>query len=256
LQSNAYVHSREQSEKALTNAFGDEWRKVIRITDIANQSNGMAVAAAGDHHVMLGSGCVAQVLEGQIGGKPVAIKIVHPGVRESIEADIKLLKFLSWLIESIVPGARDSFALSDCTEEFASLMTSQLDLNIEANNLDMFRAHFSSPHQWRKARVTFPQPVRPYVSRDVLIETFEAGRLISDLLQEEAIVTLADVAAINVTAESAKRITRDAAADPPGERVGIANDAALHKELRKELATEVLNTLLKMVFEDNFVHAG
>ena len=160
------------------------------------------------------------------------------GVKASIEADVAILRFISWLIE-LIPGTENSFSLSDCVEEFSSLMMRQLDMKLEAENLERFRRNFhlsddsSASNQissitsffsaftsWEitglsKGKVTFPYPVRPYVSDSVLVETFESGRQISGILDE-----------------------------------------MVNKKLRREIATAGLDAILQMVFKDNFIHAG
>ena len=128
-------------------------------------------------------------------------------MKAAIQADVTILRFFSWLIE-LIPGT-DSFSLSECVEEFSSLMTLQLDMRLEADHLERFRRNFhlteppTSPSSSlpffnglpsfldrllallqknvievaaSKRKVTFPQPLRPYVSDSVLVETYEAGR--------------------------------------------------------------------------------
>ena len=117
-------------------------------------------------------------------------------MQEAIDADIAILGFLTWII-GYLPGA-DSMSLFECVDEFSVLMTQQLDMQVEANNLIKFRENFhrhsslnsnsvannnggNSPatgitakisslfdsylRQWRylttgvPARVTFPEPL-------------------------------------------------------------------------------------------------
>lgn len=169
---------------------------------------------------------------------------VDEGVKEAIEADVTILRYLSWLVE-IVPGMTN-LALSECVEEFSSLMMLQLDMKIEADNLDKFRQNFrtrsssttdsdsESSYQSMMRnflpmsisefilgpnnslrRIAFPEPLRPFVSPDILVESYEAGDQISDIL-----------------------------------------DKMENKKLRRDIATAGLDAILKMVFEDNFIHAG
>jgi predicted unusual protein kinase regulating ubiquinone biosynthesis (AarF/ABC1/UbiB family) len=75
LQSNAAVHSWAETERALILSFGTNWSKSLRIVadnSTKNVTNGFRPA-------VLGSGCVAQVLLGQLDGQQVAVKIIHPG---------------------------------------------------------------------------------------------------------------------------------------------------------------------------------
>ena len=174
-----------------------------------------------------------------------SLSIVDVGVKEAIEADVTILRYLSWLVET-VPGMTN-LALSECVEEFSSLMMLQLDMKVEADNLDKFRLNFrshsssdidpvleSSSYQSLMRyflpmsisefiigpnnslrRITFPEPLRPHVSPDILVESYEAGDQISDIL-----------------------------------------DKMENKKLRRDIATAGLDAILKMVFEDNFIHAG
>ena len=58
--------------------------------------------------------------------------------------------------------------------QFGGPLKEQLDLSTEANALARFNRNFRS---WRN--LSFPSPVFPLVAPDVLVETFEPGRLIS-----------------------------------------------------------------------------
>ena len=56
--------------------------------------------------VILGSGCIAQVYQGELKGNdgtwhPVAVKVLHPDVREAIHADMDLLRALGWLLDQV-----------------------------------------------------------------------------------------------------------------------------------------------------------
>ena len=102
-------------------------------------------------------------------------------MQEAIDADIAILGFLTWII-GYLPGA-DSMSLFECVDEFSVLMTQQLDMQVEANNLisvannnggnspatgitakisSLFDSYL---RQWRylttgvPARVTFPEPL-------------------------------------------------------------------------------------------------
>lgn len=160
-------------------------------------------------------------------------------MRAAIEADVAILRYLGWFVE-IFPGA-ENLSLSDCVEEFSNLMMQQLDMRLEADNLEKFRKNFqcekpesgsftiSSEYimqylqnifkgkkdSFSGQRVTFPKPFRPYVTTNILVESFEPGRSIL-------------------------------------ETTNYMNDV----QLRRDIATAGLDAILKMVFEDNFIHAG
>ncbi|XP_071951367.1 uncharacterized aarF domain-containing protein kinase 2-like [Antedon mediterranea] len=143
-------------------------------------------------------------LEGLV---PVAIKVLHPRVYRRVSRDLRLLHNAAWLC-SFVPGLK-WLSLPECVKEFEQLMKQQIDLRIEARNLERFCENFSDI-----SCVKFPHPIRPYVRRDVMIMTYEEGEVISKF------VTSADA--------------------PEG--------------LKEHLAQLGIQSLLKMVFVDNFVH--
>jgi hypothetical protein len=78
LQSNAAVHSWAETERALILSFGTDWSNSLRIVADDSTEN----VTDGFRPAVLGSGCVAQVLLGQLAGQQVAVKIIHPGKRE------------------------------------------------------------------------------------------------------------------------------------------------------------------------------
>ena len=90
--------------------------------------------------------------------------VLHPGVRERIECDMDLLRAAGWALEKL-PALR-WLDPNGMLREFASLLTMQLDLRGEARNLETFRRNFPPP----TSPIVFAQPLRPYVSRDVLVE--------------------------------------------------------------------------------------
>nr|XP_046251409.1 uncharacterized aarF domain-containing protein kinase 2 [Scatophagus argus] len=137
---------------------------------------------------------------------PVAIKVVHPGVRRQVEMDLLLMKAGSWLLQCL-PGLK-WLSLCEVVEEFEMLMTKQIDLRFEARNIERFRENFREVDY-----VKFPTPLRPFVTRTILVETFEESEPISNYLS----------------------------ADIP-------------QEVKQRIARMGVDTILKMVFVDNFVH--
>lgn len=125
--------------------------------------------------IVLGSGCVAQVFKGKVNDKSVAIKIIHPGIKEEIEADIRIMKFVTWLVD-MIPGLQN-LSLSESVEEFQEIMMAQLDLTKEAENLQLFRKNFN-----QTKGITFPEPIYPYIAPTALVESYELGTLVCDML--------------------------------------------------------------------------
>ncbi|XP_062990588.1 uncharacterized aarF domain-containing protein kinase 2 [Elgaria multicarinata webbii] len=114
---------------------------------------------------------------------PVAIKVLHPGLVRQVQMDLFLMKAGSRFIE-LFPGIR-WLSLMEIVEEFEKLMIQQIDLRYEARNLERFRHNFRDVDY-----VTFPVPLRPFVTRNILVETFEESKPISQYLHTEATMEL------------------------------------------------------------------
>ena len=56
----------------------------------------------------------------------------------------------------------------------------QADLSFEAKNLEIFQSKFKDSRN-----VIFPRVLRPYVSKSVIVETFEEGVSLSDFMKLE-----------------------------------------------------------------------
>ncbi|XP_076863149.1 putative aarF domain-containing protein kinase 2 [Brachyhypopomus gauderio] len=138
---------------------------------------------------------------------PVAIKVLHPGIRRQVQIDLILMKAGSVLI-SCLPGLK-WLSLPEVVDEFEKLMTKQIDLRFEAKNIEKFKRNFKDFEC-----VKFPTPLRPFVTRTVLVETYEESEPISTYLKSE-----------------------------------------VPEAMKQRIARMGVDTLLKMVFEDNFVHA-
>uniref|UniRef100_K3WPJ5 Protein kinase domain-containing protein n=1 Tax=Globisporangium ultimum (strain ATCC 200006 / CBS 805.95 / DAOM BR144) TaxID=431595 RepID=K3WPJ5_GLOUD len=158
----APLHSWSQTEDALCMAFGDNWADVMEL-----------------QKEPIGSGCIAQVYRGRLKAtnEDVAVKVIHPHVKELVELDLDLMRAAVTLIEAI--PRLHWLGGSDSVEEFASIMNRQLNLRTEAENLVLFREHF----RHRKRGLRFPIPHMEYTTENVLIESFEAGLHFSEIAQ-------------------------------------------------------------------------
>ncbi|ELW68845.1 Putative aarF domain-containing protein kinase 2 [Tupaia chinensis] len=97
---------------------------------------------------------------------PVAVKVLHPGLLAQVHMDLMLMKLGSRIL-GLLPGVK-WLSLPEIVDEFEKLMVQQIDLRYEARNLEHFQ------HNFRNVKsVRFPTPLHPFVTRDVLVETYE-----------------------------------------------------------------------------------
>ena len=172
LQDNTTPHKWEHTEKCLSEAYGKNWRDHLRI----------------EEDNILGSGCIAQVYKGWVTNEegkeqPVAIKVAHPRVRNTIEKDLGIMRYLAKSMERLPFGWGEKLKwnnLSGGVEEFATMLEPQLDLRNEANHIDRFNKDFA-----KQPDVIFPELVEGYeASRDVLVETFCSGVTLEDFCEQ------------------------------------------------------------------------
>ncbi len=157
LQDHTTPHSWKHTEQLMKEAYGDNWEERIQLGEI------------------LGSGCIGQVYRGTIRSKNgaeerhVAVKVLHPTVEETIDADLDLLRFAAYMRQVMEgPSWLDWGAL---VEEFARLLKKQLDLRVEGANLVQFAKNFEHIPE-----VEFPGLVPEFpVDKNVLVETLLDG---------------------------------------------------------------------------------
>ncbi|CAN0530145.1 unnamed protein product, partial [Ectocarpus sp. 12 AP-2014] len=155
--------TRAHGEGALQQAFGDSWRQFLALEDEP-----------------LGSGCVASVYKGHIfagenEGKVVAVKVLHPGIKETVQLDLEVMRRAAEVLEHIPVLHLHWLSLVECVDQFASLMEMQMDLRQEAANLERFTKNFEDD-----PTILFPNPVYPWVHESVLMEDFLRGEPVSD----------------------------------------------------------------------------
>ncbi|CAI5734738.1 unnamed protein product [Peronospora destructor] len=158
----APMHSWLQTQDALRMAFGANWREVLEVDSYP-----------------IGSGCIAQVYRGRIKetNEEVAVKVIHPYVKQMVALDLQLLHGFVAMLE-VIPTLR-WIGGKDSVTEFASLMERQLNLRMEGENLAMFSKHFRN----RKG-LRFPTPLMDYTTENVLVESFEGGLHFSEILSQ------------------------------------------------------------------------
>jgi len=161
------VHSWKETQHTLDRTFPN-WEEALEIIDRDNP---------------LGSGCMTQVYKARLKTMDpnpiVAVKVMHPHVREHLEADVDLIEFVYRCFTSI-PIISPYFkwcGFDLSMREFRQIMTAQTDLRMEARNLHKFSKNFS-----KQKHVHFPKVF--HATEDILIESFEEGVEISEYYSE------------------------------------------------------------------------
>nr|KAJ3420424.1 hypothetical protein HK105_005691 [Polyrhizophydium stewartii] len=151
----------------------------------------------------IGCGAIAQVHQAKLrslpelgahGGAECAVKVMHPNVEPQIEADLALISLAAALI-AMLPGT-EYLSISDEVALFGRMIHKQTDMRIEATNLDRFAFNFSKSNPG----VTIPQPVRPFVGKRVLIETFQSGVPLRNVIERGPTVFDREIATIGLRA--------------------------------------------------------
>ncbi|KAJ3108968.1 snoRNP complex protein nop56 [Phlyctochytrium planicorne] len=157
LQSNVKPHSFADTKRAIKDELGVDMDQIFESFDAKP----------------IGVGAIAQVHKARLRRNPLtgvstecAVKVLHPGVSFIIDADLTIIHLAAYFIDFIIPGAK-WLSLPDEVAMFSSMMRAQLDLATEATNLERFRYNFHKTPQ-----IDFPSPIRPLVSRGVLVEQY------------------------------------------------------------------------------------
>lgn len=123
---------------------------------------------------------------------PTAVKVLHPSMSTFLRRDLAIMKGAARALQWLAPEL-EWLSLPDCVEEFADLMRAQVDLNIEADNLERFAENFEDVDS-----VRFPKPIRSMTKPYLLVETFEEGEPMFDYvtgpnISKDLKVELADI---------------------------------------------------------------
>jgi aarF domain-containing kinase len=164
LQSSAPEHAWSFSEKMMESSLGLPSDCLMDVFDSFDKKP-------------LASGSIAQVHKAQLDGKPVAVKIRHPRVAQLIDMDFRIMSAFARICDWI--PALSWLHIRESVEQFSHTMAAQAHLQVEAHHLEILNHNFRKwPH------VKFPYPI--YASSAVIIETFEPGVIVSDMLDAYA----------------------------------------------------------------------
>ena len=107
---------------------------------------------------------IAQVYQASLqDGTPVIIKLRRPGIKENIDADLRLLHHLAVLIESEVEQAK-RFNPTEIVDQFAKSLKRELDFALEGRNTERFARNFLKDENTSFAKIYWD-----YTSESMLV---------------------------------------------------------------------------------------
>ncbi len=117
-----------------------------------------------------GAASIAQVHRAKLpDGTSVVLKVRRPGVREKIDADLRLLRRVSELIESEIPEAR-RYRPAEVAAQFARTLEREADFVTETRNIQRFQKNFAGD-----PNVVIPRIYPEYTSDVLLVQEHVDG---------------------------------------------------------------------------------
>ena len=126
----------------------------------------------------IASASIGQVYKAKLLNKEeVVVKIQRPGIKETIQQDIHLLKHLIVLVEKYSPELK-KFNLQEILKEFERYTKNEIDYLKEGRNIQRFYEMFKTSE-----KVKTPKPYWDYTSKRVLTMSYIDGICIDDKAQ-------------------------------------------------------------------------
>ena len=118
---------------------------------------------------------LGQVYRAEVDGRPVAVKTRRPGMKQLVEADLRVVRWLLPVLMRFVGDAR-SFSLESLADEFETTIRQEMDYEREARMLREVRSNFSETDEIR-----MPAVIDQYSTNRVLTMEYIEGTKITDL---------------------------------------------------------------------------
>jgi aarF domain-containing kinase len=226
LQSSAPEHSWSFSKRMMESSLGLPQDSLLDVFDSFDEKP-------------LASGSIAQVHKAQLDGKPVAVKIRHPRVAQLIDMDFRIMTAFARICDWI--PALSWLHIRESVEQFSHTMAAQAHLQVEAHHLEILNHNF---RKWPHTK--FPYPI--YASPAVIIETFEPGVIVSEMIDAY------DDMAEGKTQKS-KSVTVEEVDDgkPGDEKSELEAHDLIPVDTAKFIVTTGLGLYLKMLLVDNLM---
>lgn len=137
---------------------------------------GVDQAFAEFDEIPLASASVAQVHSARlITGELVVVKIIRPGIKYTIERDLRLMRLLAKIINAAVPDLK-RLRLQDVIDEYEKTILDELDLQREAGNASQLRRNFENSNL-----LYIPKIYWDLSNRSVLVQERIFGLRVNDI---------------------------------------------------------------------------
>ncbi len=121
------------------------------------------------------SASIGQVHRGVLRGQAVAVKIQYPGIADSIDSDLRILRSMAQSFVSMTGRRMD---LAELFEELKVVLLQEADYDLERSNMRAFGELISTIPDF-----IVPKPIDSHSSRRVLTMTWENGINITDWIR-------------------------------------------------------------------------
>ncbi|WP_111741976.1 ABC1 kinase family protein [Leminorella richardii] len=118
----------------------------------------------------LAAASMAQVYRARLhSGEEVVVKVLKPGLKETIEADLRLLAWLAELIEQQSPELA-RFHPRQLVRQLATALNNELDLTFEAKNTQRFSENFAD-----RPDIVIPRLWPEYATEHLMVQSYIPG---------------------------------------------------------------------------------
>jgi len=123
----------------------------------------------------LAAASLGQVHRATVGGHAVAVKVLRPGVEETVAIDLGAAFRILFFVNVVFPN-HHTRAITTIVREFAKRIEQEMDFREEARNADLIRANFASDR-----RVAVPEVLSELTRRRVLVLEYMEGTKVDRL---------------------------------------------------------------------------
>lgn len=103
----------------------------------------------------IAAGSIAQTHRATLkDGRDVALKVQRPGIEQTVEQDITLMRLVAGLVAQTDFG--QYYNIPDLAEEFAQALRAELNFTLEANNTDELRENLATSRWFEPSRLVIP----------------------------------------------------------------------------------------------------